>query len=121
MIRLTNNLGLLLFQSSCNFFIFFRQFCKFGILHLFSSLAPSIFELEKCYLHENWSDFNQKSIGMPGSETALVSLWVVWVTDEKHFCAYEYEKKTIPLGGGSVTGKLSLKKEKHGLKTMDFA
>ena len=45
---------------------------------------------------------------MPGSETALVSLWVVWVTDEKHFFAYEYEKKTIPL-------------EKHGLKTMDFA
>ena len=58
---------------------------------------------------------------MPGSETALVSLWVVWVTDEKHFFAYEYEKKTIPLGGGSVTGKFSLKKEKHGLKTMDFA
>ena len=59
---------------------------------------------------------------MPGSETALVSLWV---TDEKHFFAYEYEKKTIPLGGGggggSVTGKFSLKKEKHGLKTMDFA
>ena len=36
----------------------------YSILHLFCSLAPLIFELEKCYLHENWSDFNQKSIGV---------------------------------------------------------
>ena len=50
-------------MSQPNYFKIF-VFVVVGNFYTDYTVAPPFFELEKCYLHEIWREFNQESIGV---------------------------------------------------------
>ena len=67
--------------------------------YLVTSLSLSIFELQKSYLHENWSEFNQKCIGglRPSLGCLLSKLRAISTNQRLSFC--------LKGGGGGVKGQ----------------
>ena len=41
------------------------HWAKMGVTWTYKCANSSVFELEKCYLHQNWVEFDEKLYGMP--------------------------------------------------------